>query len=129
IGTDGSGLDRGTDERGHFTSPSDRAACLREARTEGQQRNLRYALAAHTSSDWNAPRCLELGPRDGWSSLPSDPHALLQQIVQRLGRSTPYDQLSSIESYLHDTDAPPAVRATLYQAAALIPGVQLLGTV
>jgi hypothetical protein len=130
IGTDGSGLDRTIGEAGHFTSPADRATCLRQARTEGQQRNLRYELAARTSSDWNAPNCLELGPISDWSSLSGDPQVLLQQILRGLGRSlTPYDQLSTVEEYLQDSDAPPAVRATLYRAAALIPDVQLLGTV
>lgn len=128
IGTDGSGLDRDTDDPGHFTSDADRAACLNG--NDGQERAVRYELAGRTSSDWNAPNCLELGPTKDWSSLSSDPQTLLQQILPNMGRPpTPYDQLSAIESYLHDTDAPPEVRATLYRAAALIPGIQLLGTV
>jgi len=133
IGADGSGLDRTIKEPGHFTTSADQASCVDLARAEGQQQVLRYNLAARTSNDWSAPNCLELGPKGGWSSLSRDPHVLLQQILlSTFGLKTgptPYDQLSTIESYLHDTDAPPAVRATLYRAAALIPGVQLLGTV
>jgi hypothetical protein len=128
IGADGSGLDRDTDDPGHFTSPADRASCLNG--NKSQERDVRYELAGRTSSDWNAPNCLELGPTSDWSSLSSDPQVLLQQITPNFGRPpTPYDQLSLIESYLQESDAPPAVRATLYQAAALIPTVQLLGTV
>jgi hypothetical protein len=129
IGTDGSGLDRDTDERGHFTSAADRATCLQEAQKFGTQRQLREQLAPKTSSDWNAPNCLELGPISDWSSLSTDPQVLLQQILRGREAVTPYDQLSTVEGYLQDSDAPPAVRATLYRAAALIPDVQLLGTV
>lgn len=130
IGTDGSGLDRDTREPGYFTSDADRATCLQEAQQFGTQKQLQEELAPSASSDWNAPNCLELGPTKDWSSLSTDPQTLLRQIVPNLGRPpTPYDQLSTIESYLHDTDAPPEVRAALYRAAALIPGVQLLGTV
>jgi hypothetical protein len=129
IGADGSGLDRSTDERGHFTSAADRTACIQMARQEGRMPQLRQQLAAGTSSDWNAPNCLELGPTDDWSSLSSDPQVLLQQIMRGQLNTSPYEQLSTVESYLQMSDAPPAVRATLYQAAALIPTVQLLGTV
>jgi hypothetical protein len=129
IGADGSGLDRAVDGRGHFTSPTDRATCLRQAQKFGTQRQLQEDLAPKASSDWNAPNCLELGPTSDWSSLSSDPRVLLQQIMRDQPHPRPYDQLSTIESYLQDSDAPPAVRATLYQAAALIPDVQLLGTV
>lgn len=131
IGPDGSGLDRATDEPGRFTSAADRTTCLQEAQKYGTQRQLHEELAPKTGSDWNAPNCLELGPISDWSSLSSDPQVLLQQILPKnMGRPlTPYDQLSAIEEYLQESDAPPAVRATLYRAAALIPDVQLLGTV
>ena len=129
IGPDGSGLEQDSREAGHFTSDADRATCLQEAQKFGQQKQLQETLAPDTSSDWSAPNCLELGPTDDWSSLSSDPQTLLQQIMRGQQKPTPYDQLSTIESYLQESDAPPAVRATLYQAAALIPTVQLLGTV
>jgi hypothetical protein len=45
------------------------------------------------------------------------------------GPPTPGEDFQHIGDFLRETDAPPAVRATLYQAAALIPGIQLLGTV
>jgi hypothetical protein len=133
IGADGSGLDRGSDAPGHFTSAADRAACLQQARQDGTQHQLQQQLAAKTNSDWNAPNCFELNPLPNgqdWSDLSSDPHVLLQQITPSDDASRrPYDEFDAIANLLRFTDAPPAVRATLYQAAALIPGVQYLGAV
>jgi hypothetical protein len=138
IGTDGSGLDRETYSRGYFTSPADRAACLRLARTASQKQELQRQLAARTGNAWYAPRCLSLKPSNDldWSSLSSDPAVLLQQI-RRIYDIPPTSsqqflasqEFSDIAAFLHDTDAPPAVRATLYRTTALIPGVRLLGTV
>jgi hypothetical protein len=130
IGPDGSGLERNVREHGHFTSDADRVTCLQQAQQYGQQQQLQETLAPNTSSDWSAPNCLELGPTKDWSSLSTDPRQLLKQIVPNLAFSPrPYDELSAVEMYLKESDAPPAVRAALYQAAALIPSVQLLGTV
>jgi hypothetical protein len=132
IGVDGSGLDRGATEPGHFTSVADRATCLSMASTEAQKAALQYSLAARTSDDWNAPRCLELGPTSDWSSLSSDPQVLLQQIRNLYhggDATTPAQEFSYIAEILGRTDAPPDVRANIYRAAALIPGVQSLGTV
>jgi hypothetical protein len=123
IGTDGSGLIRETTGPEQFSSPADRAACL--------QANPKMQLGrGGTSNDWFAPQCLELGPTNNWNSLSSDPHVLLQQMRQiDGGPSTPGEDFVHIGDFLRETDAPPAVRSTLYQAAALIPGIQLLGTV
>lgn len=133
IGADDSGLDRSSEGPGHFTSAADRAACLQTTGQEGTQQQLQQQLAPKAGDNWNAPNCFELDPLNGrqWSDLSSDPHVLLQQILpNNNGRPlSPYDEFSMIEGLLQFTDAPPAVRATLYQAAALIPGVQLLGTV
>jgi hypothetical protein len=41
----------------------------------------------------------------------------------------PAEEFQLIGYFLRNTDTPPTVRATLYRAAALIPGIQLLGTV
>jgi hypothetical protein len=123
IGVDGSGLDRSARGPGHFTSAADRATCLSLATTAQEK--------ARTSDDWNAPRCMELGPTRDWSSLSSDPQVLLQQIVNLYGggKPTPANQFSYIAEVLGQTDAPPDVRANIYRAAALIPGVRSLGTV
>jgi hypothetical protein len=135
IGTDGSGLIRETSGPGRFSSAADRALCRRMVRTYGKggARSLRFALARHTSSDWYAPRCLSLNPNNklAWTDLSSDPRVLLQQIMPANNGlpPSPKDEFSMIETYLHETDAPPEVRATLLRAVALIPGVKLLGTV
>jgi RNA polymerase sigma-70 factor (ECF subfamily) len=123
IGTDGSGLIRETTGPEHFSSAADQATCL-QANPKMQLRS------GGISNDWFAPQCLELGPTNDWSSLSSDPQALLQQMRQiDGGPSTPGEDFVHVGDFLRETDAPPAVRATLYQAAALIPGIQLLGTV
>jgi RNA polymerase sigma-70 factor (ECF subfamily) len=123
VGADGSGLDRNTEEPERFTSAADRAGCLR-ADPEMRLRS------GGTSDDWNAPRCLVTGIEVDWSKLSSDPHVLLQQMRQRDGGpTTPGEDFQHIGDFLRNTTAPPAVRATLYQAAALIPGIQLLGAV
>ena len=133
IGADGSGLDRSSVDPGHFTSRAARARCLQQVRRDGTQQQLREQLAPKTGNDWNAPNCFPLNPLGlDWSDLSTDPHVLLQQLVppsHGRGAPRPYEEFGSIEGLLQFTDAPPAVRATLYQAAALIPGVHLLGTV
>jgi hypothetical protein len=123
IGTDGSGLIRQTTGPEQFSSPADQAACL--------QANPKMQLGGGgTSNDWFAPQCLELGPTHNWNSLSSDPHVLLQQMRQiDGGPATAGEDFVHIGDFLRETDAPPAVRASLYQAAALIPGIELLGTV
>ncbi len=123
IGTDGSGLIRESRGPERFSSAADRAACL-QADPKMQLRS------GATSNDWFAPQCLALGPTNDWNSLSSDPQVLLQQMRQiDGGPATPGEDFVHIGDFLRETDAPPAVRATLYRAAALIPGIQLLGTV
>src|SRR3954467_9881619 len=132
IGVDGSGLDRGTEGPGHFPSAADRAACLSMASSDKVEKaSLQRTLAGWTSDDWRAPRCMELGPISDWSSLSSDPQTLLQQIVHIYHGegATPVQQFSYIADILGRPAAPPDVRANIYRAAALIPGVQSLGTV
>jgi hypothetical protein len=123
IGTDGSGLIRETSGPQQYASAAAQAACL-QADPNMQLRS------GGTSNDWFAPQCLALGPTSNWNSLSSDPRVLLQQMRQLDGGpATPGEDFVHIGDFLRETDAPPAVRATLYQAAALIPGIQLLGTV
>jgi hypothetical protein len=129
IRTDGSGLIRETSGPGHWVN---RATCLRMERKYGPGSNLRFNLSRHSGNQWFAPRCLSLKPSNAvdWSTLSSDPQVLLQQMRQLDGGPpTPGEDFQHIGDFLHETDAPPAVRATLLRAAALIPGVKLLGTV
>jgi hypothetical protein len=123
IAPNGSGLIRDTSGPEHFSSAADQAACL--------QANPKLQLrSGGTSNDWFAPDCLALGPTNNWDSLSSDPHVLLQQMRQiDGGPATPGEDFVHIGDFLRETDAPPSVRATLYRAAGLIPGIQLLGAV
>jgi hypothetical protein len=45
------------------------------------------------------------------------------------GPRTPAEDFVHIGDFLRETDAPPAIRAAIYRAAALIPGIRLLGWV
>lgn len=123
IGADGSGLIRDSSGPERFSSAADRTACL--------QADPKLRLrSGGTSNDWFAPDCLPLGPTNDWSSLSTDPQVLLQQMRQiDGGPSTPGEDFVHVGDFLRETDAPPAVRAALYRAAALIPGIRLLGTV
>jgi RNA polymerase sigma-70 factor (ECF subfamily) len=122
IGADGSGLIRETTGPDQYTSAADRAACLRD---DVQPRS------GGTSNDWFAPQCLSTGPGNvDWSTISTDPQELLQQMrTLDGGPTTPGEDFVHVGDFLRETAAPPAVRAALYQAAALIPGVELLGTV
>jgi RNA polymerase sigma-70 factor (ECF subfamily) len=124
IGADGSGLIRSTVGPEHFASNAARAVCL--------EANANWPLqSASTTNEWFAPQCLELGPGNGdWNSLSTDPQTLLAQLRRQSGGPRgPENDFVNIRDALQETNAPPAIRAALYQAAALIPGVQLLGTV
>jgi hypothetical protein len=67
---------------------------------------------------------------EGWKSLSSNPSTLLQQIheLDAPGATdTPAEQFADVGDALRETTIPPATRAILYQAVALIPGVELMG--
>jgi hypothetical protein len=63
-------------------------------------------------------------------ALSTNPRTLLQQ-MRRIdgGPPGPAEDFVHVGDFLRETDASPAVRAALYRAAALIPGVKLLGMV
>ena len=69
-------------------------------------------------------------PTSKWRSLSRNPHVLLRQ-MRRIdsGPPTPAEDFVHIGDFLRETMAPPSVRATIYKAAALIPGVKSLGWV
>jgi hypothetical protein len=122
IGANGSGLLRDTTGPTTFTSPRDRAVCL--------AMNPSPLTGGGTSNLWFANRCFQLGPTDDMQALSTDPRTLLVQ-MRRLdgGPVTPAEDFVHIGDFMRETDASPALRAALYRAAALIPGVRLLGTV
>jgi hypothetical protein len=119
---DGSGLLRDTSRPATFTSPEDRALCLsKEPKTE---------FSAGTSNLWFADQCFQLGPTNDMQALSTDPSTLLRE-MRKLdgGPRTAAEDFVHIGDFLRGTDARPALRAALYRAAALIPGVRLLGMV
>jgi hypothetical protein len=83
-----------------------------------------------TSNLWFAPDCFSIGPNNDVNALSTDPRKLLVQMRRADGgpRSAGEDFVH-IGDFLRETDARPALRAALYRAASLIPGVRLRGTV
>jgi len=64
----------------------------------------------------------------GWQALSTDPATLLQQIhTLDGGPNTPAEEFVNVGDALRENPIPPASRAVLYRAVALIPGVTLLG--
>jgi hypothetical protein len=123
IATDGSGALNDIRDQSKFTSAADQAACAAMNITDPRSEN----------SSWTArfpagPGGLSL-PIHDWKSLSTDPSTLLQQVHQRDGGpDTPAELFTNVGDMMRESDVPPAIRAALYQAAALIPGVKLLGT-
>jgi hypothetical protein len=122
VGANGSGLLREQSGPNSFTSARDRAVCASMRMTR--------ASGAGTSNLWFAADCFQLGPARNMSALSTDPRTLLGQ-MRRLdgGPRDAAEDFVHIGDFLRETDASPALRAALYRAAALIPGIQLLGTV
>ena len=122
IAANGSGLLRETTGPNTYTSPSDRALCL--------SMTSQASSAGGTSNLWFAARCFALGPTNDMQALSTNPRTLLQQ-MRRIDGGPPgrAEDFVHVGDFLRGTDASPALRAALYRAAALIPGVQLLGLV
>ncbi|HEX3805129.1 MAG TPA: hypothetical protein VHV75_20050 [Solirubrobacteraceae bacterium] len=63
-----------------------------------------------------------------WHELSTDPATLLEQIPKISGGThTAAGWFQAGDDLLGTTDAPPVIRTAVYQAVALIPGVQLMG--
>ena len=122
IATDGSGAIDETRSGSHFTSTADAQTCALFKITDASSQN-------NTFSNRFPAGGLSL-PTNDWTSLSTDPATLLKQVHQRDGGpNTPREWLTNVADFMRESDAPPAIRAALYQATALIPGVKLLGPV
>lgn len=122
IAADGSGLLRESTGPATFTSAADQARCQALSHTSES--------AGAASNLWFAAGCFQLGPTNDMDSLSTDPGTLLAQMrTIDGGADTPAEDFVHVGDFLRETDASPALRAALYRAAALIPGVELLGTV
>lgn len=117
--TDGSGALHESTSDGHFTSAADASVCASmhvTASSEDVSGGNRYPAGG-----------LSFLTND-WKSFSTDPATLLKQVHQRDGGpDTPAEWFVNVGDFMRETDVPPAIRAALYKAAALIPGVQLLG--
>jgi hypothetical protein len=118
IAADGSGLMQDTIGQSTYTSVSDREVCAKM--------HLLADGVPGTSRTWFAGGCFEISPVADMQSLSTNPRRLLGEIG---GSSSPGAAFEEIGDLLRETDASPSLRAALYRAAALIPGVHLLGTV
>jgi hypothetical protein len=66
------------------------------------------------------------------ASLPTEPSALANEIASRKiesGPPGPAEDFSQVGDLLRETDASPALRSALFQVAAGLPGVEVLGAV
>ena len=122
IATDGSGAIDETRSGSHFTSAADAQTCGLFKITDASSQN-------DTFSNRFPAGGLSL-PTNDWTSLSTDPETLLKQVHQRDGGpNTPGEWFTNVADFMRESDVPPIIRAALYKAAALIPGVRLLGTV
>jgi hypothetical protein len=63
-----------------------------------------------------------------WRAYSTDPKLLLREVHEHDGGpNTPAELLANVVDFLREADTPPAIRAALYRATALIPGVRFLG--
>jgi hypothetical protein len=120
IAANGEGLFRESDGPAHYLSAREAAACKAAP-----------AQPAGESDTWAAPGCLSIDPIP-LGRLPRDPTRLRERLLTGKvegGPPGPAEAFTQVGDLLRETDAPPALRAALYRAAAGLPGVKSLGTV
>lgn len=121
IATDGAGAIEETNDGSQFTSAADRAVCASAF-------NITDPAAQDNSWSTRFPAGGLSLPTNDWKSLSTDPRTLLKQVHQRDGGpNLPAEWFENVSDFLRESDVPAAIRAALYQATALIPGVKLLG--
>lgn len=133
VGPDGSGRIRQVSEPAGFPTPGDRSA-WEAAGSPSLSRLFAVetydktygpgGLAAPLDTD-GLNRAQLLGMENDPSSLASAIHAIAARNANPLG----WEMLTIVADLLSESAAPPQLRASLYQVAATIPGVQLVGTV
>lgn len=117
--TDGSGALSDAYSDGRFTSAADASACA----------SMNVTASSENVSASNRYPAGGLGfITNDWRSLATDPSTLLKQVHQRDGGpDTPAEWFVNVTDFLRESDVPAAIRAALYEALPLIPGVKLLG--
>jgi hypothetical protein len=120
IATNGAGAISETLDHSRFTSRADQAICVQMGITDPSSQN-------SSGSNSFPPGGLSF-PVHNWHDLSTDPAQLLSQLrTLDGGPATAAEDFVHIGDFLRETDAPPAIRAALYNAAALIPGAKLMG--
>jgi hypothetical protein len=120
IATDGSGAISEAEDQSKFTSSADQAICAAMNITNPSSQNSSWSNRFPAGG-------LSL-PTNNWKSLSTDPATLLKQVHQLDGGpETPSELFTNVADFMRESDVPPAIRAALYQATALIPGVKSLG--
>jgi hypothetical protein len=123
IGSDGSGriVESQTDPT--FPTPEDRANWVAAGRP---------SLTNGPSDETFAPGQLSVGPSKDLWTLTTNVDELAAQLSSRQIEGGPpgaAEDFVQVGDLLRETAAPPALRAALFQVAARIPGVRLVGTV
>jgi hypothetical protein len=120
--TDGSGALAETAAGGRFSSAADKRVCASMGITNPASTD-RSGANTYPSGKAGLPFIT-----DNWRAYSTNPRVLLRQVHQHDGGpNTPAELLVNVVDYLREADTPPAIRAALYRATALIPGVRLLG--
>jgi hypothetical protein len=120
IATDGSGALSSSSADAHFTSAADAAVCAGMNMSDPDEQV--------GSSNSRFPAGGLSFPTNNWKALSTDPATVLKQAHQLDGGpDTPAEWFVNVTDFMRESDVPPAIRAALYQALPLIPGVKLLG--
>jgi hypothetical protein len=122
IGADYSGRLLETFGAPQFFSPADEAAWQTAGSPLDADRDFDVTFGPHALAD---------GPPN-FADLPTNPVELAKMIADREvegGPPGPAEDFTQIGDLLRETDASPALRSALYQVAATIPGIELLGSV
>jgi hypothetical protein len=120
IAANGEGLFREIDGPAHYLSSHEPVACKAAP-----------VQPAGESDTWAAPGCLSIDPIP-LGHLPRNPERLRARLLTGKvegGPLGPAEAFTQVGDLLRETDAPPALRAALYRAAAGLPDVKALGTV
>jgi hypothetical protein len=121
IATDGAGAISDTRDQSKFTSAADQATCASAF-------NITDPSSQNSSWSNRFPAGGLSLPTNDWKSLSTEPKILLTQVHERDGGpDTPAEWFENISDFMRESDVPAGIRAALYQATALIPGVKLLG--
>jgi hypothetical protein len=126
VGADGSGRIRERYGKAEFLTPQDRRNWEKAGRPdlgEGQVSDERFGAGEDTAGS-------TVGTYDDLLALPTDPGKLYDYFHKQAdghSRGTDVEMFVLVSDVLRETPAPPALQAALYEVAARIPGVELVG--